>query len=226
MEQKNVWDNYWRKNLKFRIQEFFRKYIIAREVHFYANSYLPDKGVILECGSGAGGSSIYLVNNKRILIATDISLFALKIAKEKNIYKYLVVCDICKLPFKKEAISGLYNIGVMEHFREEQLKLILQEFRRILKSSGKAVIFWPYALAPFVLFHTIFTTLILLPFSIFHKRFHNRLSNKLHSIFPEGHWLFLKPSKTRKLLNLCGFTKIKFRLSLFFLSHCIIYLGK
>lgn len=225
MQQENVWDNYWKKNLKFKIQEFFRKNIIAKEVYFYANSYLPQKGIILECGSGAGGSSIYLANNRRILIATDISLFALKLAREKNIYKYFVVCDIKKLPFKKESVSGIYNVGVMEHFPEEELRRILQNFKDVLVENGKAVIFWPYALSPFALFHTIFTTFILYPFAIFNIKF-KEMSRKIHSFFPEGKWLFFKPYKTKELLNSCGFEKIKFKLSLFFLSHCVVYLEK
>lgn len=225
MQQENVWDNYWKKDLKFKIQEFFRKNIIAKEVYFYANSYLPQKGIILECGSGAGGSSICLANNKRILIATDISLFALKLAREKNIYKYFVVCDIRKLPFKKESVAGIYNIGVMEHFPEEELRKILQNFKDVLVENGKVVIFWPYALSPFALLHTIFTTFILYPFAIFNIKF-KEMSRKVHSFFPEGKWLFFKPYKTKELLNSCGFEKIKFKLSLFFLSHCVVYLEK
>lgn len=222
----NKWENYWRKNLKFKILEFIRKTIISREVYFYANSYLPKEGIILECGSGAGESSIYLKNNRRVLIATDISLSALQLAREKNIYKYLVLSDIRKLPFKNESISGIYNIGVMEHFPEEDLKKILKGFKDVLNKNGKAVLFWPYALGPFVLFHTIFTTIILLPFYFFHKKLYSILDRKVHSVFPEGHWLFFRPSRTKRLLNLCGFTKIKFKLSLFFFSHCIVYLEK
>ena len=81
MEQENIWDNYWKKGLKFKISEFFRKNIISKEVYFYANSYLPDEGIILECGSGGGESSIYLANNNRTIVATDISLSALRIAR-------------------------------------------------------------------------------------------------------------------------------------------------
>jgi SAM-dependent methyltransferase len=224
--EKKLWDNYWKKNLKFKILEFFRKYIISKEIWFYANSYLPEEGIILECGSGGGESSIYLKNSKRILIAVDISLSALKIAKEKNIYNYFIVSDISQLPFKNESISGLYNIGVMEHFPEEKLQIILKGFKEVLIPGGRAVIFWPFALAPFVLLHTIFTTLLLFPFFIFHKKFYNLLNEKIHSLFPEGNWLFFNPLKTRKLLKSAGFTKIKFKLSLFFLSHAVIYLEK
>lgn len=226
-EQKDIWENYWKNNLKYKILNFFRKNIISKEVRFYANSYLPDEGIILECGSGSGESSIHLsTNNKRILIAVDISLSALKIAKEKNIYKHFVVGDICHLPFKKETVSGIFNIGVMEHFTKEQLKIILSVLKNVLVKGGKIVIFWPYALAPFTLFHTIFLTCLLFPFYFTHKKIYNKFRKKIHSAFPEGYWLFFRPSKTRRLLNSCGFTKIKFRLSLFLLSHCVVYLEK
>jgi len=41
--------------------------------------------------------------------------------------------------------DGIYNLGVMEHFREEEIHKILKEFHRTLKPGGKLLLFWPHA---------------------------------------------------------------------------------
>ena len=41
------------------------------------------------------------------------------------------------------SLDGIYNLGVMEHFSEAEIKTILKEFRRILKKGGQIILFWP-----------------------------------------------------------------------------------
>ena len=40
-------------------------------------------------------------------------------------------------------MSGIYHLGVMEHFTEEEVHQILTEFGRVLKPDGRMIIFWP-----------------------------------------------------------------------------------
>jgi predicted SAM-dependent methyltransferase len=40
----------------------------------------------------------------------------------------------------------------MEHFSKEEINQILNEFHRVLKPSGKLLLFWPHARATSVLF--------------------------------------------------------------------------
>lgn len=44
---------------------------------------------------------------------------------------------------KDEMVDGIYNLGVMEHFSEEQIQNILKEFHRVLKKDGTIILFWP-----------------------------------------------------------------------------------
>ena len=54
------------------------------------------------------------------------------------------VCgDIFCLPFQSDAIDGIWNVGVMEHFTHDQIDAILREFRRVLKPGSRVVLLWP-----------------------------------------------------------------------------------
>jgi ubiquinone/menaquinone biosynthesis C-methylase UbiE len=52
--------------------------------------------------------------------------------------------------FPDGSFDGVYNLGVMEHFTEQEVLQILAEFRRVLVPGGKIVIFWPHIHAPSV----------------------------------------------------------------------------
>jgi predicted SAM-dependent methyltransferase len=51
--------------------------------------------------------------------------------------------SIFAIPACPDAYDGIYNLGVMEHFTEEEIKRILDEFHRVLKPDGKIILFWP-----------------------------------------------------------------------------------
>ncbi len=51
--------------------------------------------------------------------------------------------DISSLPFRSMSVDGVWNLGVMEHFSQAPLRTSLQEFERVLKPGGTAVLFWP-----------------------------------------------------------------------------------
>ena len=47
------------------------------------------------------------------------------------------------MPFKSNFFEIIFNLGVMEHFDENQIKNILTEFKRTLTKDGKLILFWP-----------------------------------------------------------------------------------
>ena len=51
--------------------------------------------------------------------------------------------DIFNMPFNKNKFNIIFNLGVMEHFTEAQIKQILSEFKRTLKDDGTIILFWP-----------------------------------------------------------------------------------
>ena len=50
-----------------------------------------------------------------------------------------------------DSFDGAYNLGVVEHFPQEQIVQILREMGRTVKPGGKVVIFWPHRRATSVL---------------------------------------------------------------------------
>ena len=44
---------------------------------------------------------------------------------------------------KQKNFDGIYNLGVMEHFLEDDILKILNEFNKVLKINGKIILFWP-----------------------------------------------------------------------------------
>ena len=45
--------------------------------------------------------------------------------------------------FREGSFDGVYNLGVMEHFEQDDIEKILRELHRVLKAGGKVVLFWP-----------------------------------------------------------------------------------
>ena len=47
------------------------------------------------------------------------------------------------MPVNDASFDGLFNLGVMEHFSDDELIRLLAEFHRVLKKNGRLVLFWP-----------------------------------------------------------------------------------
>ena len=76
--------------------------------------------------------------------ALDISAPALMAYKRiHNNSCNLVRGSVFYIPLENESVDGVYNLGLMEHFTEEQIHQILKEFSRVLKWDGKMIVFWP-----------------------------------------------------------------------------------
>jgi len=76
-------------------------------------------------------------------VALDFSLPALRAARTIPTYTEHLQGDIRRLPFANDSISGIWNLGVMEHFDPNQAAEILAEFRRVLRPGHVAILFWP-----------------------------------------------------------------------------------
>jgi ubiquinone/menaquinone biosynthesis C-methylase UbiE len=142
------WDEYWTNHeqggriLYDIIAAFYRKMIIKQTLnHFIRKSFKPGHKVLhAGCGSGQVDTDI----SKYISITgLDISLSALKFYRKVNPQNAILHGSIFDIPLPSQSIDGIYNLGVMEHFTEDEIVSILREFRRVLKPNGRAVIFWP-----------------------------------------------------------------------------------
>jgi len=144
------WDTYWTVKsggivlFYGLIAGLYRRAIIKRNLNrviqreFTPNSSLLHAG----CGSGQVDADIRHLMH---LTALDISPAALRLYRRNNPVAVEVSHgSIFNLPFPDASFDGVYNLGLMDHFTEEEIVQILREFRRVLRSSGKIVLFWPH----------------------------------------------------------------------------------
>ena len=156
-KEETEWDEYWmserkqRKILYDSAAVFYRKYIIKRTLNYYIKKNFPNKSVLLHAGCGGGQVDSDVVKIAKIH-ALDISTGALNRYKRLYENSNVIHGSILKIPAKKGVYDGIYNLGVMEHFNVKDVKIILDEFNRVLKKSGKIVLFWPPAFGVSVIF--------------------------------------------------------------------------
>ncbi|HEY3123117.1 MAG TPA: class I SAM-dependent methyltransferase [Thermoanaerobaculia bacterium] len=147
MREREVWDEFWttrgRNSLFERLSSFLRYRILAPAVRTYTDRFFPFEGVFVECGCGTGQSSSRISKFGRRLIALDVSMGALRSARAVPTYTDHLQADIRQLPFPDGSISGIWNLGVMEHFEADEGQGILVEFRRVLEPGRAVVLFWP-----------------------------------------------------------------------------------
>lgn len=147
-----TWGGYWNQENKklspsekfqVAIKRHIRNKILAKEVANYINKLYPINSVILEAGSGTGGSCLQVKTGKYKIVAADLILKALKACQQNPKINYYVQSDIFYLPFKNNSLDGITNSGVMEHFYPSDNLKQLKEFYRVLKPKGSILLFWP-----------------------------------------------------------------------------------
>ncbi|HJT52784.1 MAG TPA: methyltransferase domain-containing protein, partial [Candidatus Angelobacter sp.] len=145
------WDAYWLAKDKPAsliydlIAVFYRKFIIRRIVNHFIPKYFPPGGDVLHAGCGSGQVDTDIAQ-KMSLCALDISPQALAIyRKSQPQVTRLIHGSIFDIPVPDDTYDGIYNLGVMEHFTEEEIEEILKEFNRVLKPGGRITLFWPPA---------------------------------------------------------------------------------
>jgi SAM-dependent methyltransferase len=146
---RDVWDRHWRSlsggSAFFgRLASLVRRLVLARAVRHYTRRYFADRGIFVETGCGTGQASAGIERGARHLVALDISLEALRLARASGtIHQSFVVADLRRLPFRDGSVAGSWNLGVMEHFEQADGIAILRELRRVLSHEGTAILFWP-----------------------------------------------------------------------------------
>lgn len=148
-EASGEWDEYWQKRSRTGgavydlIATLYRKTFIKPNLerflyrHFEAGSRLLHAG----CGSGQVDSDVV----KRFdVVALDISLPALRIYQSQTRGRAKILHgSVFEIPLPDASVDGIYNLGVMEHFTEEELARVFAEFKRVLRPAGRIVMFWP-----------------------------------------------------------------------------------
>ena len=146
--QRHEWDIHWtslneRRSIFSSLSLAARKFIFQPAVAYYTQRYFRRFGVFLEAGCGTAESSGRIHRNGRTLIGLDFSEVALRAAKKGGGMDAFIRADIFAIPCRSQSIDGIWNLGVMEHFTEAQIRSSLREFRRVLKPGGAMILFWP-----------------------------------------------------------------------------------
>ncbi len=218
----DVWDNYWkRKETKIQaviyrnIASFYRKFVIKRVLNKIIEEEFKKRSKLLHAGSGTGEVDKDLIQ-KYDITALDISKEALKLYKFNNGDKArLIRASIFDIPIKSSTFSGVYNLGVMEHFTKEDDIKILKELRRVLKKNGKIILFWPpkFGISVIILNSTHFIL--------------NNILKRTVRLHPEEISLIQSKRQVNEILKTSGFKLKKFYFGpMDFFTHCIIVAKK
>jgi ubiquinone/menaquinone biosynthesis C-methylase UbiE len=158
------WNRYWEKqtttsNLYGRVASFYRRYIISPSVKRNLEHFVSSGDLILHAGSGSGEIDVLLPEDWNI-IPIDFCLEA--VHQHRNRYASLnrqsaaIQADLFILPFIDEQFKVCFNLGVMEHFTDDEVIAALKEMRRVTSADGKIVMYWPPKWGPTVLvLHTL-----------------------------------------------------------------------
>jgi len=157
------WDGYWSGKAKIGsllydfIAAFYRKFIIRRILNHFAHKHFKKNGEVLHAGCGSGQVDVDISKFVKIT-GLDISTQALSFYNKCHQGNCkLLHGSIFSIPLEKSSVDGIYNLGVMEHFTEPEIKKILGEFHRVLKNDGTAVMFWPPEFGLSVMFFKVLT---------------------------------------------------------------------
>jgi glycosyltransferase involved in cell wall biosynthesis len=197
---RDVWDKYWdskerevERSTYDIIASFYRNHLIKPTLNYFIRRTFAPQAELIHAGCGGGEVDTDIVRYAKVT-AVDISPNAVaKYRAHHGARAECMVMDIFHLSNLKRRFDGLYNLGVMEHFEEDQIRQILAEFNRTLKPGGRLVLFWPpvYGLSVIALRIIHFVL--------------NRMLRRNVQLHPPEPSKVRSRSQIRKLLDECGF---------------------
>lgn len=220
-KERAQWDDYWTKKktksqaIYRAVAGFYREFIIKRSLNYFIEKEFKKGSKLLHAGSGTGQADTDILNTHKIT-ALDISSEALRLYGLNNGNKAkLLKASIFDIPVKNSTFDGIYNMGVMEHFTQDEDVKILKEFSRVLKSDGKIILFWPPKFGISVIF-----------LNSLHFALNNILKRNIR-LHPEEISLVKSKKQVKDILGKGGFRLVKFYFGpadLF--THCVIVAKK
>lgn len=143
------WDIYWAAKDKSGnalydfLSGIYRRMIVKNILNHFIFKYFPKGYKLLHAGCGSGQVDVDIARYVDIT-ALDISKNALDIYKRVHgLNAKTVIGNIFTLPFPDQSFDGIYNLGVMEHFTQEEIHQILTEFKRVIRPGGRILVLWP-----------------------------------------------------------------------------------
>lgn len=101
--------------------------------------HIPEKGRILDAGSG-NGRHLLPLSNFYNCVGIDVSLKALSASKEslakRQRQAHHVASSITDIPFRDNSFDAIICYGVLQHLLENERNIAVAEFKRILRPGG------------------------------------------------------------------------------------------
>ena len=150
------WDAYWATDARgsHRLYAFlasvYRRIFICTRLAWWLKKTFPANARLLHAGCGSGEVDALVGRHFRIT-GRDISPGALVRYRRSNPHaEGTIHADLMNLRDVPGGYDGVYSLGVLEHFTPEEIRVILDNMRLVLRPGGKMIAFWPLASAPSV----------------------------------------------------------------------------
>lgn len=150
------WDAYWASDargshrLYAALASVYRRIFICPRLSHWLRSTFPAGAKLLHAGCGSGEVDAWVARHFRIT-GLDISPRALDRYQRNNPHASGVIhADLMNLRDVPGGYDGVYSLGVLEHFTPDEIRVILDNMRLVLRPGGKMLAFWPLASAPSV----------------------------------------------------------------------------
>lgn len=164
LNNRNSWKEYWSSHFKGKKGQkliyLIRTKLIARSVRYFINLYFKDSGIFVEMGSGSSQTSVLINKKSRKFYALDFAFDAVSHARVIPAMDGGIQGNLFSLPVRNDSVDGIWNLGVMEHFTDSEIDIILSEFHRTLKPCSYAVLFWPPLIGGYKITALILETLL------------------------------------------------------------------
>jgi len=102
---------------------------------------------VLEVGSGPAHDCLTFAERGAIITAIDCSMTALTLAgtiyAQRGLPIRTVQADATKLPFRTGSFDLAFNAGVLEHFADDRLRVVIDEMIRVVAVGGEVLAFCP-----------------------------------------------------------------------------------
>ena len=146
-----AWESYWSggghegKWLYDAIASFYRRAIIRPAVNHFLGRTFAEGARVLHAGCGSGAVDVDAARRFQI---TGLDISPLGLAEYARLHDgkvTLMLGSIFAIPAEGGSFDGIFNLGVMEHYRVDEIENILSEFNRVLRPGGHVVLYWPPA---------------------------------------------------------------------------------
>ena len=150
------WDAYWASDARGAhkayavLASIYRRIFICTRLAWWLKNTFPRGARLLHAGCGSGEVDALVAGHFRIT-GLDISPGALERYRRSNPHaEHTIHADLKNLREVPGGFDGVYSLGVLEHFTPDEIKVILDNIRLVLRPGGKMIAFWPLASAPSV----------------------------------------------------------------------------